>query len=401
MASPLHWKTYSPYARKMAQKYRIPEDMFLRQIAAESGWDPRITSPAGAIGLGQLMPGTARGLGVDPWNPKQNLEGAAMYMAQQYRTFKDWRKALAAYNAGPGAVQKYGGIPPYSETQAYVDKIWKKGNAVAVTPTDTDPDIQESEHAQVYAKKGAARLYAAAQKLEEVHKGLSDQLFVSFDYPETNAFGGVTGFTSRNPMVDEWLSRPISGHKGPLVKSIEDLGFRVPVEEKKPEGGKPEEAAFTGDEPVAPAFAGPAKIPKNYQDWVVMAQGADRADVRTTPYVLGFVGSVGSIFGRKLTIGTGTQHNQFVAGTNRQSDHWYGDAADIPMAGKSLTRLGQSALIAAGAAPKWARKQKGGVYNINGYNILFNTNVGGNHYNHLHVGMGRRENSNRSGGGKK
>jgi soluble lytic murein transglycosylase-like protein len=69
------------------------------------------------------MPGTARKLRVDPADPKQNLEGGARYLKEQYRTFGTWRLALAAYNAGPGAVKKYGGVPPYTETRNYVKII--------------------------------------------------------------------------------------------------------------------------------------------------------------------------------------------------------------------------------------------------------------------------------------
>jgi hypothetical protein len=70
----------------------------------------------------------------------------------------------------------------------------------------------------------------------------------------------------------------------------------------------------------------------------------------------------------------------------RQSQHWTGHAVDIAASGKALTRMGQAALIAAGADPKWARKQKGGLYNIGGRQIIFNTNEGGDHWNHLHLG---------------
>jgi soluble lytic murein transglycosylase-like protein len=70
------------------------------------------------------MPATARKLGVDPLDPYENLDGGARYLAKQYRKFKSWRLALAAYNAGPGAVKKYKGIPPYKETENYVKKIW-------------------------------------------------------------------------------------------------------------------------------------------------------------------------------------------------------------------------------------------------------------------------------------
>lgn len=115
--------TYLTDARQAARKHGVPEDLFLRLVQQESGWNPRAVSHKGAIGLAQLMPGTARALRVDPKDPKQNLEGGARYLAEQYRTFRDWRLALAAYNAGPGAVKKYKGVPPFRETQGYVRAI--------------------------------------------------------------------------------------------------------------------------------------------------------------------------------------------------------------------------------------------------------------------------------------
>ena len=111
-------------ARQMAARHGVPEDLFLRLVQQESGWKPAARSRKGAIGLAQLMPGTARKLRVDPLDPVQNLEGGARYLAQQYRKFGTWRLALAAYNAGPGAVEKYGGVPPFNETKNYVEVIW-------------------------------------------------------------------------------------------------------------------------------------------------------------------------------------------------------------------------------------------------------------------------------------
>jgi len=115
---------YLGLARAVARTHNIPEELFLRLIQQESNWNPKAKSHKGALGLAQLMPATAAELGVDPTIPKQNLEGGARYLAQQYRTFGSWRLALAAYNAGPHAVTKHGGIPPYKETQNYVRKIW-------------------------------------------------------------------------------------------------------------------------------------------------------------------------------------------------------------------------------------------------------------------------------------
>lgn len=116
--------TYLPMARAAARRHGVPEDLFLRLVQQESNWDPKALSHKGAIGLAQLMPQTAADLGIDPHVPQQNLEGGARYLALQYRKFGSWPLALAAYNAGPDAVQKHGGVPPYRETQSYVKTIW-------------------------------------------------------------------------------------------------------------------------------------------------------------------------------------------------------------------------------------------------------------------------------------
>lgn len=133
--TPTKWGTAEPYdgrykgiylnmAKLAAQRHGIPQDLFLRLVQQESNWNPRALSHKGAIGLAQLMPGTADLLGVDPHDPYQNLDGGARYLAEQYRTFRSWRLALAAYNAGPKAVERYNGVPPFDETQNYVKVIW-------------------------------------------------------------------------------------------------------------------------------------------------------------------------------------------------------------------------------------------------------------------------------------
>jgi cell wall-associated NlpC family hydrolase len=110
-------------AQQAAMKYGIPTNLFSALVNQESGWNAAASSPVGAMGLTQLMPATAKGLGVNPADPLQNLEGGAHYLRMQFDRFKNWDMALAAYNAGPGAVAKYGGIPPYAETQNYVKSI--------------------------------------------------------------------------------------------------------------------------------------------------------------------------------------------------------------------------------------------------------------------------------------
>ncbi|MEZ5731192.1 MAG: lytic transglycosylase domain-containing protein [Paracoccaceae bacterium] len=114
---------YLENAKDAARRYGIPEDLFLRLVQQESGWNPGAVSPKGATGLAQLMPTTARLMGVNAADPKENLEGGARYLSMMYNRFGDWRLALAAYNAGPEAVEKHNGVPPYAETVNYVNAI--------------------------------------------------------------------------------------------------------------------------------------------------------------------------------------------------------------------------------------------------------------------------------------
>jgi len=112
-------------------------------IRAESNFDPNAGSPAGAQGLTQLMPGTAAGLGVtDVHDPAQAIEGGAKYLRSQLDAFGgDQTKALAAYNAGPGAVTRYGGVPPYAETQQYVQRVLGYASGYRAQLPTTTPSI--------------------------------------------------------------------------------------------------------------------------------------------------------------------------------------------------------------------------------------------------------------------
>lgn len=97
--------------------------LFRAMIEAESAYNPTVISPVGAYGLGQLMPATARSLGVDRRDITQNLDGAARYLLAQLAAFQNIALALAAYNAGPHRVVEYQGIPPFSETRAYIARV--------------------------------------------------------------------------------------------------------------------------------------------------------------------------------------------------------------------------------------------------------------------------------------
>src|SRR5499427_3763155 len=112
------------YARQAAQQAGLDPDIFVNQIQQESGFNPSAKSPVGAIGIAQFMPGTAQGMGIDPTDPYAALDAAAKMDAQNLQKYGgDWRKVLAAYNAGPNAVDQYSGVPPYKETQDYVSTI--------------------------------------------------------------------------------------------------------------------------------------------------------------------------------------------------------------------------------------------------------------------------------------
>ena len=97
--------------------------LFQAMIEAESSYNPTAVSPKGAYGLGQLMPATARELGVDPRDVSQNLDGAARYLLAQLAEFRSVDLALAAYNAGPHRVEQYAGVPPFAETRGYISRI--------------------------------------------------------------------------------------------------------------------------------------------------------------------------------------------------------------------------------------------------------------------------------------
>jgi soluble lytic murein transglycosylase len=117
-------RAYDPLVRRVGLEVGVPPALVKAVIHAESAFNPRAVSHKGAMGLMQLMPGTARSLGVaEPFTAEQNVEGGTRYLRTLRERFGNWTMALAAYNAGPDAVTKFGGIPPYKETQKYVRRV--------------------------------------------------------------------------------------------------------------------------------------------------------------------------------------------------------------------------------------------------------------------------------------
>jgi len=123
----VHRSRRHPFAatvRRAANDTGLAADLLHAVIATESGYDPRARSPKGAMGLMQLMPGTARDLGVvDPYDPEENIFGGARYLRTLWDRFGDLTLALAAYNAGPDRVAQYGGVPPFPETRTYLRRL--------------------------------------------------------------------------------------------------------------------------------------------------------------------------------------------------------------------------------------------------------------------------------------
>jgi len=116
--------SYDALILRSAREHRVEPALVKAVMAAESNFEPRAVSRVGAQGLMQLMPETARTLGVrEPFEPEQNVAGGARYLRAMLDRYGDLRRALAAYNAGPTAVDQHRGVPPYPETRAYVDRV--------------------------------------------------------------------------------------------------------------------------------------------------------------------------------------------------------------------------------------------------------------------------------------
>ena len=201
----------SPYyaeAVKLAEKYDLPPPVFLSLVKHESSFNPQARSPAGAFGLTQLMPATAKELGVDPADPLQNLEGGARYLRQQLDQFGSLPLALAAYNAGPGNVRKHGGIPPFKETQAYVKNVLSSAGVQGYAGGGAVRKLINVLSGA--AKEGAEKAAVPEQKmLQGFYRGYSG------DYDATRA-GQDTGkvFASPQRPVGEYYGRKRAAQTG-------------------------------------------------------------------------------------------------------------------------------------------------------------------------------------------
>lgn len=196
------------YARQAAERAGVNPAIFFRQIMQESGFNPSAGSHAGAQGIAQIMPQYHPG--VDPWNPYESLDYAANLMASHLRNYNgDYSLALAAYNAGPGAVQQYGGVPPFDETQHYVATIL---GSSAPPPSGGDP--------------GLSMLPATSTAGGDYSLGGIEEPGRPFDFPawlrERAPLPGRGPLSGWLPF--DWMSAPFGGGGGTAAAAVPTTG---------------------------------------------------------------------------------------------------------------------------------------------------------------------------------
>lgn len=315
---------YRLAAERAAKRYGIDPGVFLRQIQAESNFNPNAGSPAGAKGIAQIMPATARSYGVNLGDGKvsDDLDGAARLMRDALRkNGGDYKKALSVYNSG-----RPDGYLHFAETRAYVAKILGGGS----TPQALAAQPSGAAVSQTNSAQGPAMT--------------------------------PTGAT-RNDLLKQYLTQ--RGQPGALLGLGTELGSL--------------QSAPSPSAPVAQrsVVASPTSGTGQFK-----ITGPNPG--RLKPELVSFARAVSAQYGRPLTGSDGTGHSRLTTSGN-VSQHTTGNATDIPSSGKELIRLGQAALIAAGMPPEQARKQTGGLYNVGSHQIIFATNQGGNHFDHLHI----------------
>ena len=270
---------YRAEAVRIAEQEGVDPDLFLRLVQQESAFKPTAVSPKGAMGLAQLMPGTARDLGVDPSDPLQNLTGGARYLRQQMDTFQDPQLALAAYNAGPGNVRKYGGIPPFQETQNYVSRIL--GTPAPSTGERRRQPMAQPMQAPQQQPRGILEMFGV-QKMDPAAQGETALPF--YQRPTFSNFMGdlALGFNSMRMDPDPGLAQRIGSQRqqrqqqAQVNRTIEWLSQQpgsAPYVEMIRAGGQPAAVLQAYQAAQQPAKQDQTAGMQNYQ--YLLSQGVD------------------------------------------------------------------------------------------------------------------------------
>jgi hypothetical protein len=323
-----------------AKKYGVPVKLARALIGQESGGRNSATSPKNAVGQMQIhLPSHPHVTERQARDPDFAWDYGFKLLSGHKKTFGSWRLALAAYNAGPGAV-KSGDWTSYGETTTYVRNILAKAGALPKT-TATKP--------------GKA---PGMQKIPGVPQ-----------MPSLDVLGASSS---------SGLAALMGGRYDPTAQlgELQQLEAQPEAEEGVP---PQEEITGGGNKPAGDI---------DWRDWVAVPPARGSTSKPHQAPILQFVGQIGSMAGRKLSVWDNTTHSRTTVNGN-ESAHYGGNAADIPATGKELRELGYLALRAAGMSEKRARaaQRRGGLYNVGGYQIIFATNTGGNHHDHLHVGI--------------
>lgn len=187
-----------PIAEQAVEGKDVPLELLLALLQQESGFNPRAESHAGAQGIAQFIPTTAREYGIDPWDPNQAIPASAQYLQNAFNMFKDWSLALAAYNAGPGAVQQHGGIPPYQQTQDYVQRIM--GNVPSLNTSYAQTSTPSSSPTRQYsAPTPAPTPTPSSGRTYTVKPGDTLSKIAQQYLGNASAYGQLSGYRSGNP----------------------------------------------------------------------------------------------------------------------------------------------------------------------------------------------------------
>jgi hypothetical protein len=330
---------------------------------------------------------------VNPDNPRQALNAAAKNMAAYVKQFGSYEKALRAYNAGPGNVERSRG---FAETNHYVQTILGGRHPGALRSPVRGPSGASggggvgSPAINVPGVQGPQGLPMGSEGITALLEALGSK-------PQPRSSAGLQAPSfSAAPALPAGAQIPQGGGGPSPAPSVDDLLAQIqtaggdvqmaPGNEGGTIGGTSGGGGFRG----VPAVGNVSVSSRGGR--VVVDPRADRPGVHTHGYVIKAAQRVSAIAGTPVRIATGTRHTRMTTNGN-VSAHWSGEAADIAATGRRLVRLGQAALIDAGMPEREARKQTGGLYNVNGAQIIFNSNdpaLGGNHLDHLHYQPARR-----------